>query len=253
MIKYLKESENKKTMSYNIFAAYYDRLTENVDYKVRSDYISNFFSKYKRSCRNVLDLACGTGSITECLTDKGYNVLGIDLSNDMLSIASEKCPDVGFICADMTNFKLHKKVDACICGLDSINHLKSIEDVGKCFSCVADCLNDGGLFIFDVNTEFKHENILADNTFVFDEDDFFLSWDNEYLGDGAVRILLDFFVFNGKSYDRFSEEFTEKAYSVRELKSKLASFEIIGIYDELTENEPKEDSERIYFVCKKVK
>ena len=89
------------------------------------------------------------------------------------------------------------------------------------------------------------------DTFVFDEEDFFLSWDNEYLGDNTVRILLDFFVFNGSSYDRYSEEFYEKAYSIDEIVSALDGFEIIDIFDDLTFDKPKDDSERLYFVCKR--
>ena len=91
------------------------------------------------------------------------------------------------------------------------------------------------------------------NNFVFDNDGYFLSWDNEQMEDNVIRILLDFFVYNGKNYDRFSEEFYEKAYEIDELKSMLKNFEIIGIYDELTENPPKANSERVFFVCKKVK
>ena len=108
-----------------------------------------------------------------------------------------------------------------------------------------------GVFVFDVNTVYKHKNVLGNNTFVFDEEDFSLSWDNEYLGDNTVRILLDFFVYNGKNYDRFSEEFNEKAYSVNELKSVLNNFNIIGIYDELNLDDIKDDSERIYLNKKK--
>ena len=104
----------------------------------------------------------------------------------------------------MTDFELPHKVDCCVCSLDSINHLKDIVEVKKCFDCVYNSLNDGGVFVFDVNTVYKHKNVLGNNTFVFDEEDFFLSWDNEYLGDNTVRILLDFFVYNGKNYDRFS-------------------------------------------------
>lgn len=237
--------------SYNTFARYYDILTENVDYKVRSDYISNFFYELgKEKCR-VLDLACGTGSIGICLSELGYNVIGIDLSEDMLTVASSKCDDISFIKGDMTDFSLDEGVDCCVCSLDSINHLTSIELVKKCFDCVYSSLNDDGVFVFDVNTIYKHNNVLDNNTFVFDEDDFFLSWDNENMGDNVVRILLDFFVFNGESYDRYSEEFCERAYSIEELKSILDKFEIIGIYDELTKDAPKEDSERVYFVCKR--
>lgn len=218
-------------MSYNTFAKFYDKLTENVEYKKRADYISSFFKRYADKCDIVLDLACGTGSVSKYLSDLGYNVIGLDLSDEMLTVASSKqIKNAMFIKGDMTDFELPHKVDCCVCSLDSINHLKDIVEVKKCFDCVYNSLNDGGVFVFDVNTVYKHKNVLGDNT---------------------VRILLDFFVYNGKNYDRFSEEFNEKAYSVNELKSVLNNFNIIGIYDELNLDDIKDDSERIYFVLKK--
>ena len=238
-------------MSYNTFALFYDRLTENADYEVRSDYISNFFSRYGNGGKNVIDLACGTGTLCSHFIKKGYNVTGMDLSADMLTVAKAKCPESCFICSDISDFTVDEKYDFCTSTLDSINHLTDINAVKNCFSSVFNCLNDGGIFVFDVNTIYKHNEILAENTFVFDEEDFFLSWDNEALGNNRIRILLDFFVFNGKSYDRFSEEFVETAYSVDELISALNNFEIIGIYDELSDNLHKPDSERIYFVCRR--
>lgn len=239
--------------SYNIFAEFYDDLTQNVEYEKIAKYVSSFFKKYYPSGKTVLDLACGTGTLSKLLNEVGYNIIGIDLSDDMLCIASSKSVDnASFIKGDISSFALPQKVDYCVCSLDSINHLKSIEQVGECFNCVYNSLVDGGIFVFDVNTVYKHKNVLNDNTFVFDEENFFLSWDNEYLGENTVRILLDFFVFNGVNYDRFSEEFCEKAYEISEIENKLNKFKILGVYDELTLTEPKNDSERIYFVCKKV-
>ncbi len=239
--------------SYNIFAEFYDDLTQNVEYEKIAKYVSSFFKKYYPSGKTVLDLACGTGTLSKLLNEEGYNIIGIDLSDDMLCIASSKSVDnASFIKGDISSFALPQKVDYCVCSLDSINHLKSIEQVGECFNCVYNSLVDGGIFVFDVNTVYKHKNVLNDNTFVFDEENFFLSWDNEYLGENTVRILLDFFVFNGVNYDRFSEEFCEKAYEISEIENKLNKFKILGVYDELTLTEPKNDSERIYFVCKKV-
>lgn len=239
--------------SYNIFAEFYDDLTQNVEYEKIAKYVSSFFKKYYPSGKTVLDLACGTGTLSKLLNEEGYNIIGIDLSDDMLCIASSKSVDnASFIKGDISSFALPQKVDYCVCSLDSINHLKSIEQVGECFNCVYNSLVDSGIFVFDVNTVYKHKNVLNDNTFVFDEENFFLSWDNEYLGENTVRILLDFFVFNGVNYDRFSEEFCEKAYEISELENKLNKFKILGVYDELTLTEPKNDSERIYFVCKKV-
>ncbi|MDE6723097.1 MAG: class I SAM-dependent methyltransferase, partial [Eubacterium sp.] len=104
------------------------------------------------------------------------------------------------------------------------------------------------------NTVYKHRYILADNTFVFDEKDYFLSWDNELIDDYSVRILLDFFVYNGSSYDRYSEEFTETAFETEDLSASLNPyFDVLGIYNDLSLDEPKEDSERLYFVCKRKK
>lgn len=239
--------------SYNTFAQFYDFLTENVDYKVRSEYISNFFSEYGNGGKKVLDLACGTGTISKLLCDNGYEVTGMDISEEMLIVAQEKCQNrVRFFKGDISTFSLPEKFDYCVCLLDSLNHLENISAVKSCFECVGNSLNENGLFIFDVNTVYKHRHILGDNTFVFDEEDFFLSWDNEYCGDNRVRILLDFFVFNGRNYDRFSEEFYEKAYELDELKRILNSFEIIAVYDELTTESPTENSQRVYFVCKKL-
>lgn len=242
--------------SYNTFALFYDQLTENVSYKVRSEYISNFFSKYDKRICKVLDLACGTGSISKYLSDRGYSIYGIDLSEDMLTVADSKnIPNLTLLKGDMCDFSLPEKVDACICSLDAVNHLTRYEDVLNCFKCVNNCLNDDGIFVFDVNTQYKHREILFNNTFVFDEEDFYLVWDNCYSDKDVVEITLDLFVFNGKNYNRYFEQFSEKAYSVKDLKEALNYnyFEVLGVYDELTENMPREDSERIYFVCRKVK
>ncbi|MFR1993303.1 MAG: class I SAM-dependent DNA methyltransferase [Eubacterium sp.] len=119
-------------MSYNTFAKFYDTLTENVEYKKRVDYISSFFKRYADKCDTVLDLACGTGSVSKYLSDLGYNVIGLDLSDEMLTVASSKqIKNAMFIKGDMTNFELPHKVDCCVCSLDSINHLKDIVEVKK--------------------------------------------------------------------------------------------------------------------------
>ena len=124
----------------------------------------------------------------------------------------------------------------------------------KALECVYHSLNENGVFIFDVNTVYKHRNILADNSFVFDEENYFLSWDNELIDSYSVRIILDFFVYNGVSYDRYSEEFVETAFETEVLSSALMPyFEILGIYDDLSLESPKTDSERLYFVCKRKK
>lgn len=245
--------------SYNYFANLYDCLTDNVNYQVRSDYISDFFIDNNLQGATIIDLACGTGSMSVLLAQKGYNVIGVDLSQEMLSVASQKAFDedlsIALYNSTMQSFECPEKADGCICCLDSINHLTESADVIDTFKSVYNNLKDYGLFIFDVNTVFKHQQILADNTFVFEDDDYYLVWDNEQVDDFEIRILLDMFIYNGKNYDRYSEEFNERAYTVEFLSKNLKEigFEILGIYDDLSKSSPKEDSERLYFVCKKVK
>ena len=237
--------------SYGVFAEYYDRLTSNAEYKKRAEYMEGFFNFSDKSKRKVLDLACGTGSICKEFADMGYDVTGLDLSEEMLSIASTKA-NIRLLKHDMRNFNFENEFDACVCAFDSLNHLETLEDWKKCFFSVYSSLKDGGIFVFDVNTIYKHNNILADNAFIFDEDDFFLAWDNEGLENNKVRILLDFFIFNGENYDRQSEEFVESAFSVDEIKDALADyFTLDGVYDDMTRNAPAAESQRLYFVCKR--
>lgn len=240
--------------SYRNLSQYYDRLTENVEYEARSEYISGFFSRYGiKQGDSVLDVACGTGRLSKLLSDKGYAVSGLDLSEDMLVQASKRCAgDVLLYNSDMTSFEFDKPFNACVCSLDAVNHLESIDEVKKCFSCIAKSLLQGGIFIFDVNTIFKHREILSGNTFVFDDSDFFLSWDNEAVDERTVRIFLDLFILDNEDrYERFSESFCEKAYSAHELVDALCDFEVLGVYDDMSENAPTDESERIYFVCKR--
>lgn len=243
--------------NYDQFAQLYDELTLDVNYKVRSDYISDFFKANGINQGTILDLACGTGSISEYLIQMGYRIIGIDLSENMLCVASQKLlkhsSNFSLLNGKMQDFELPEPVDGCVCSLDSINHLENADDVLLTFKNVYNSLKDNGIFVFDVNTIYKHQNVLGDNAFVFDEEDYFLAWDNELIDDTTVRILLDFFVYNGESYDRYSEEIIENSYSVEKLTDMLneTGFRDIQIYDELTKNPAKKDSERLYFVCKK--
>ena len=243
-------------MSYNYFAKVYDDLTENIDYKVRSEYISGLFADYGvGACSTLLDLACGTGTFSKLFADKGFEVTGVDLSTDMLEIASNKTDGkVLLINANMQDFVLQNPVDACICCLDSINHLNGIDEVKKTFENVRNSLKEKGIFIFDVNTVYKHNCILADNTFVFDEEEYFLSWDNELLEENKVRMLIDIFALQDNGdYKRYSEEFTETAYEIEELKDALSPyFNVLKVLDDLSDLTPNETSERVYFVCERI-
>lgn len=244
---------------YGIFAEYYDRLTDNVDYPAIADAAERYIERFGGRKGILLDLACGTGSLCEELAHRGFDVIGTDGSAEMLNVALDKKYEsrlpVQYLCQDMTALDMYGTIDVTVCTLDSINHLPCIEDVKKTFERVSLFAFPDGMFIFDVNTAYKHREVLAQNAFTFDLDDLFCVWQNQYNEqDGSVDIFLDFFEKNESgSYDRYSESFTEQLYSRSEIESLLeeTGFELLAVYDGYTDEAPADSSERIVFVARK--
>lgn len=247
---------------YDAFALVYDQLTENVNYAKRAEYFSKVFESFGKSPKTLLDLACGTGSLSIALADLGYNVIATDGSIEMLTVASSKLEDrqnIHLLNQPMEDTDIGTKVDGVICALDSINHLSGIDSLAAVFRRLSLCLNNGGLFIFDVNTAYKHKEVLGENCFVFEKDDFFCTWQNFYNNtDDSVDIQLDFFLADddeGYSYIREQECFTEIIFTNEELETQLnkAGFKLLDIYGEDGFNQPKEKEERLIFVAQKDK
>ncbi len=244
---------------FEAFAGVYDIFTEGVDYKSRADYILSLLRNNGIENGTLLDLACGTGSLTVEFCKKGFETIAVDLSEDMLLSAREKLESFGdkalILCQDMRQLDLFGTVNAAVCSLDSINHLDNIDDVRTVFQKVSLFTEPGGVFVFDVNTLYKHNCILADNTFVYESEDAFLVWQNSLQEDGrSVDIMLDIFTENENGlYERESEDFTETAYSEDEIKEALlqAGFTDIEVFDDLSFDKPSEDSQRVYFTAKK--
>lgn len=244
---------------YSVFARYYDELTANIDYKKRGEYFHEIIKKFKQTKENILlDLACGTGSISEVMAKLGYDVVGVDLSDEMLGMAIEKKFDSGlniqYLCQDMRHFEMYGTIDVTICALDSINHLASLDDVGKVFKNVAFFSEQEGLFIFDVNTAYKHYNILANNTFTYETEDVYCVWENTLVPEtGEVKMNLEFFEReeNGM-YSRSNDSFSEKAYSEEDIERLLAEsgFEVLAKYGDDTFEPPTETSQRIVYVAR---
>lgn len=247
-------------MSYTCLAAYYDSLTEDVDYKVRSAYISNFFFRYGIKDGILLDLACGTGRMGIALAGQGYDVIGVDASPEMLCQAQENaaqsgCTGILFLCQRMEELDLYGTVRGCVCSLDSINHLPDEAAVLRTFQKVSLFMEPGGIFIFDVNTIYKHRAVLGNQTFVYDADQVYLVWQNAYDPlTHTVDITLDFFERTGDAYYRETETFAERAYSQEQLLHLLrdSGFEVLHVLDELTEDAPREESQRLYFIARKL-
>ncbi len=244
-------------MGYSAFAEFYDSLTENIDYSEIAMYYDRLNEKFGGIKGILLDLACGTGSLSVLFSKMGYDVIGTDISQEMLSIAvSKEHEGIEYLCQSMTELDMFGTIDGTVCSLDSINHLDSIDDVRKTFEKVSLFSNKGALFMFDVNTIYKHENVLADNTFVYDMEKVYCVWQNEYVGEGKTDIYLDFFAEDSESglYERYSDDFSEIAYPVEVIKELLvkAGFEVCACYEYLTENEPTEKSEKLTFVARKI-
>lgn len=244
---------------YSAFARFYDKLTANIDYRKRGEYFHEIIKKFKTTEGDILlDLACGTGSISEVMADLGYDVIGVDNSDEMLGIAIEKKFDSGssiqYLCQDMCRLDMYGTVDVAICALDSINHLPSIEDVRRVFEGVAFFSERNGLFIFDVNTLYKHRNILADNTFTYEAEGVYCIWENTLDREtDEVRMNLEFFEeLDSGLYERSSDSFSEKAYSEAELEKLLAAsgFEVLAKYGDDSFSPPADDTQRIVYVAR---
>ncbi len=242
-------------MSYSFFAGYYDALTGNVEYDKKAKFLHDMMQKHKPGCRLIVDLACGTGSLSVRLCELGYDVIGVDISPEMLMAAREKSPpEILYLCQPMQRLDLYGTVDAVVCTLDSVNHVTSPRDLQAALSRVSLFLEPDGVFIFDANTPYKHECILASNTYVYDTDEVFCVWQNQQTGDGCVEISLDFFEQQPDGlYDRCSESFCERAYTREQLCAMLdaAGLEIAEDYDDYNLTPPGENCERIVYICRK--
>lgn len=245
--------------SYGSFAWFYDKLQQDVPYAEMAKLFDCFIKKYSSENEVVADLACGTGNLSEQMYRLGYDVIGIDMSQDMLNEALEKKYDreldISYLCQNMTELDLVGAADVIICVLDSLNHLNSEEELARTFERVSMFTCDGGLFIFDVNTLYKHRQILGNNSFVYDMEGLFCVWQNELSGDDSVTVTLDFFEeqADGK-YERFSESFKEIVYGEEKIDKLLEKncFEILGKYDDFSESPLKEKSQRALYVCRRL-
>lgn len=229
-----QNNQDNQDNQFGILAGYYDILNYNADYKKVADYIEEVFGIYQKKANLVLDLACGTGNLTLELGNRGYDMTGLDLSAEMLSAANakmlkakkkkESANNILWINQDMCNFELYGTVDAAVCCFDSLNYILDGEGVKKCFGLVNNYLNPGGLFIFDVNSEYKFESVYADNNFILEKKNVFCSWQNHY---DKKNKTCDFYITlfvrqTDGSYKRYGEAQREKYYGETFLKDVLA-------------------------------
>ena len=242
---------------YQDFAYLYDALQQEVPYRQFAEYYVRIIEKFGGEKGLCLDLGCGTGNMSMLLDSMGFDVIGVDSSVDMLEVAREKATEgersILFLNQDMTQFELYGTVATVVSTLDCVNYITDEDALLKVFKLVNNYLDPKGLFIFDINSQYKIEHILGNNTYVDDGEDIFYSWQNSY--DKETKICtfdLTFFEKDEDVYYRYDETHYERAYSVEEITMLLekAGMEVAGIYDNLSFDAPTDTSERIFFVAR---
>ena len=243
--------------AYEALASSYDALTYDIPYDGIVDFWELLCRRLRVPVKTVLDLACGTGSLSVRLAERGYSVIGADISPEMLTVASQKAqaPENPpfFICQPMQRLRLAEPVDSVICCLDSINYLARPADCQRTFRRVCDALNSGGLFLFDINTPYKLRG-LDGQVFMDDRGDSYCTWWADFSEKTRLCTYgMDIFQREGELWRRSFEEHLEYAYEPEELSGYLrqAGFETVYVYGDRTFRRPKPDALRIYFAARK--
>ena len=215
--------------AYTNFAEVYDTFMDNVPYEEWAEYLLKVLEQYGIKDGLVLELGCGTGTMTEILNDRGYDMIGVDNSEDMLEIALDKRVESGkdilYLLQDMREFELYGTVRAVVSVCDSVNYITEESELEEVFRLVNNYLDPGGIFVFDFNTEYKYQKILADNVFAEDRDECSFIWDNYYDEEDRINEYeLSLFVRSAEDpelYRKYQEVHYQKAYTLEKIKTLL--------------------------------
>ena len=250
------ENANKSN-AYGSFASVYDMFMDNVPYEEWCSYVTGLLKEYQVMDGLVLDLGCGTGSLTGLMARSGYDMIGIDNSGEMLQIAMNKRNasglDILYLLQDMRGFELYGTVKAVISICDSMNYIMEYQELVEVFRLVNNYLDPKGVFIFDLNTEYKYRELLADNTFAEDREESSFIWNNFYDEEDKVNEYdLTLFVKEGELYRKFEETHYQRAYGLDQIQQAIrdGGMEFVAAYDACTRNPVQQDSERIYVIAR---
>lgn len=242
--------------AYTSFAQVYDLFMDNVPYEEWGEYIAGVLREFNITEGAVLDLGCGTGKLTRIMKAKGYDMIGVDLAMDMLQIAMESdSEDILYLMQDMRELELYGTVRAVYSACDCLNYILEEEDLLEVFKRVSSYLDPDGIFIFDINTEYKYTQLMADNTFAESREDSSFIWENYYDEEERINEYdLTLFISEGDElFRRFQELHYQKCYSLDTIKKLVAKagLELAGVYDEYSKNPATDDSEKITIVARK--
>ena len=251
--------------AYTSFAVVYDTFMDNVPYEEWGEYLHGLLLEYGVEDGLILDLGCGTGTMTEILASKGYDMTGVDFSEEMLDIAMQKRTksghDILYLMQDMREFELYGTVRAIVSVCDSMNYLTEDGDLEQVFRLANNYLDPGGLFIFDMNTEYKYREMLGDQTIAEERENYSFIWDNYYyeeekINEYQLSLFVEDPVLSEKTGQdicrKFQEMHYQRAYSLAEVKAALevAGMEFIAAYDAFTRNPVHQESERMYIIAR---
>ena len=246
--------------AYTSFAEVYDTFMDNVPYQEWADYIQKRLNEYGIFDGLVLELGCGTGSMTELLAKKGYDMIGVDNSQDMLELAMEKRIESGhdilYLLQDMREFELYGTVRAIISACDSVNYVTDEEELTEVFRLVNNYLDPQGIFMFDFNTEYKYREVLGEQVIAEERDACSFIWENYYDEEDKINEYeLTLFVQSEEDaslYRKYQETHYQKAYTLENMKTLIEKSGLIFVtaYDAYTKKHPSLESERIFVIAR---
>lgn len=247
--------------SYESFARVYDLFMDNIPYQEWCGYLTGLLKECGVTEGLVLELGCGTGNVTRLLAGEGYDMIGVDNAPDMLEIAMEKKEadqqDILYLLQDMREFELYGTVKAVVSICDSMNYIIEEEDLLQVFRLVNNYLDPKGIFIFDMNTEYKYREILGENTIAENREDASFIWDNFYdeeeqLNEYDLALFIPEEIQGETLYRKYEEVHYQRAYSLETVKNLLeqAGMEFVTVYDAFTHDAPQEYSERVYIIAR---
>ncbi len=242
-------------MTYGSFAHYYDRFMDNIPYDEWTTYLQELLTEQGVKDGLVLELGCGTGSVTRRLKACGYDMIGLDISEEMLEMAQNRGDDgILYLHQDMREFELYGTVAAVVSVCDTMNYITEPEDLTEVFRLVNNYLDPGGCFIFDLKTRTFYRNVLAENVFAENREDCSLIWENYYDEENCLNEY-DLTIYAETSqglYQRFEETHCQRAWELEEIKNVIneAGMEFVTAYDAFTKNPVRDDSERIYVIAR---
>lgn len=246
--------------AYTSFAEVYDQFMDNVPYREWADFLQEILQKEGINDGLVLDLGCGTGSMTEELASRGYDMIGVDNSEDMLEIAMEKRQESGhdilYLLQDMQEFELYGTVRAVVSVCDSVNYVTEKEELEQVFRLVNNYLDPGGIFVFDFNTEYKYREVLGDRTIAENREDSSFIWDNyyyeeEHMNEYEVTLFIQE-ADQKELYHKYQETHFQRAYTLEEIRELLekSGLRFVAAYEDYTKEAPGKGSERICVVAR---